>query len=53
MEKIKEPPIRFQYTEEGYLEAKKWLEGNGVWDKVSHMDGYSIVSSANHRYAKE
>lgn len=41
----------FEYTTEGYLEAKKWLEDIEEWDRVSNhgfsTDGWSITYSAN------
>lgn len=43
--------VRFEYTSEGYLEAKQWLEEIKQWDRVSRYgfstDGWSIVSEAN------
>jgi hypothetical protein len=47
---------RFEYTTEGYLEAKKWLQDIGEWDRVSNQgfsnqgfstDGWSITQTAN------
>jgi hypothetical protein len=42
---------RFPFTNEGYKEAKEWLQEIGKWESVStsgaSVDGYSIVESAN------
>lgn len=43
--------MKFEYTSQGYLEAKQWLEGIGQWNRVStygfSTDGWSIVKEAN------
>lgn len=42
---------RFEYTTEGYLEAKKYLISVGKWKDAStkgfSVDGYSVVHYAN------
>lgn len=47
---------KFDYTPEGYLDAKEYLKSIGEWDRVSKgglsTDGYSIVQSANDIYKK-
>ncbi len=44
---------QFPMTREGYLLAKDWLIQNGLWDRVSEEDGYSIVYYANSKYESQ
>lgn len=45
---------RFEYTTEGFLDAKKYLKKVGKWKYVSthgfSVDGWSIISEANSIY---
>lgn len=42
---------KFEYSIEGYMQAKKWLKSIGKWEEVStrgfSTDGWSIVAAAN------
>lgn len=42
---------KFEFTQEGYLAAKKWLTEIGEFERLSKSgfstDGYSIVQAAN------
>lgn len=46
----------FEFTPEGYLEAKKWLEEIGQWEYISKhgfsVDGWSIIETANSIWKK-
>ena len=45
------------HPEEGYKEAKKWLQEIGEWDYVSthgfSADGWSIIATANVMWNKQ
>jgi hypothetical protein len=42
---------KFPLTQEGYLDAKEWLQEIGKWDNISSsgfsVDGWSVVAAAN------
>lgn len=48
--------MKFPYTQEGYLEAVKYLKSIGRWKYTSNhgqsVDGWSITQTANDLYAK-
>ena len=47
--------MHFAMTSEGYLDAKKYLEGKGISYKMIliESDGYSVVAFANSQKDKE
>lgn len=45
--------LKFPYTADGYLDAKKWLIENGFWNqsqKGFSTDGWSVIQFANDKF---
>jgi hypothetical protein len=47
------PYPNFEYTKEGYVEAKNFLEGLDKYKEVADKSGYEVVHYANYLYFKE